>query len=160
MVDRRRWDAARSNTPVAHCVLHAATERHGGSRPLPGNPPLCTLIALSKPSTPARGISPALATQSCALSPLLAGPNSSLGSRKAPVSSNYCYCPSGANGATLTRVRCERLQGDNDTPTACESSYLIIARSTLQRIHEAVYNVDLGKNYMQFQPGEVCAALD
>jgi hypothetical protein len=103
---------------------------------------------------------PALPTQSCALSPLFSGPNSSLGSCEAPVSCNYCYYPSGANGATLTRVRFERLQGDNDTPTACESSYLIMARSTLQGIHEAMCNVGLGKNGMQFQPGEVCATLD
>ena len=160
MVDRRRWDAARSNSPVAHCVLHAATERHGGSRPLPAIPLLCTVIAIFNPSTPVRGISPALTAQSCALSPLLSGPNSSLGSCEAPVSSDYCYYPSGANGATSTRIRCKRLQGYDDTPTTCESSYLIMARSTRQLIHEAGYNVGLGKNCTPFQPGEVCATLD
>lgn len=94
------------------------------------------------------------------LSPLLSGPDSRLGSCEAPGSSDYRYPPSDANGATSARIRCKRLQGYDDTPTTCESSYLIMARSTRQLIQEAGYHVGLGKNCTPFQPGEVCATLD
>lgn len=44
-------------------------------------------------------------------SPRRSGPNSSLGSCEAPVSSYDCYYHSGASGAALTRVCCELVQG-------------------------------------------------